>query len=320
MKHLVTGGAGFLGSHMVDLLLGCGDSVVVLDDFSTGHHWEVGTQTRRLGVVRGDVRAPFYYSVDRVWHLACPASPPEYQRDAVGTVRTAVEGTLNALRCAREVGARLLIASTSEVYGDPEPAECPLREGYWGRVNPVGPRSMYDEGKRCAEALAVAWAAQYGTDVRIARIFNTYGPRMEEGDGRMLPNFIGQALRGEPLTVYGDGMQTRSLCYVDDLVGGLVRLMNYETFGTSSPVVNLGNPDERTVLSVADAVRAWYLGATKKEAPEVRFLPALRDDPRRRCPDIRRARERLSWSPSTRFEDGLRKTAAWFRDRMGQKR
>src|SRR3954449_1746025 len=238
---LVTGGAGFLGSHLCEQLLSMGDEVICLDNFFTAQRRNVEhlLDHSRFELVRADVTEPLVIEVDEIYHLACPASPVHYQRNPVRTIRTAVEGTLNMLEAAREAGARVLLASTSEVYGDP--AIHPQEESYWGNVNPIGPRACYDEGKRCAEALAVSYAAQYGVEVRIARIFNTYGPRLQEHDGRVVSNFVAQALKGEPLTVFGTGEQTRSFCYVDELVDGLIRLM--QANGRHEPV-NLGNPVE----------------------------------------------------------------------------
>jgi UDP-glucuronate decarboxylase len=246
--------------------------------------------------------------VDQVYHLACPASPIHYQRNPVRTIRTAVAGTLNVLEAARESNARMLIASTSEVYGDP--AEHPQRESYWGHVNPIGPRACYDEGKRCAESLAVAYRAQYGTEVRIARIFNTYGPRIHENDGRVVSNFVVQALRGEPLTVFGDGRQTRSFCYVSDLVEGFVRLM---ASPHGSDPVNLGNPRETTMLELASMVKELT-----RSRSEIIHAALPKDDPVRRNPDITRAQTLLGgWTPKVKLEDGLAATIDYFRSHLG---
>jgi UDP-glucuronate decarboxylase len=255
--------------------------------------------------VRHDVCDRIILEVDEVYHLACPASPIHYQRNPVRTIRTTVEGTLHMLDLAREVKARLLIASTSEVYGDPHVH--PQVEGYWGNVNPIGPRACYDEGKRCAEALATSYASQYGVDVRIPRIFNTYGPRMHENDGRVVSNFIMQALQGLPLTVYGEGQQTRSFCYVDDLVSGLIALMDSDV---KNPV-NLGNPGEFTIRELAEKV-IELTGARS----ELQKMPLPVDDPTRRRPDISQAQQLLGWSPTVSLDEGLEKTVAYFRERL----
>jgi UDP-glucuronate decarboxylase len=299
MRVLVTGGAGFIGTHLCRSLLDRGDYVICLDNLFTSTRTEIAST--RFEFVRGDVCSPFHIDVDQIFHLACPASPVWYQRNPVRTIQTAVLGTMHALECARNVGARLLIASTSEVYGDP--AVSPQPETYWGNVNPVGVRACYDEGKRCGEAMATSWAAQYGTEVRIARIFNTYGPGMASGDGRLLPNLITQALRGEPITIYGDGSQTRSFCYVSDLVEGLMRLMDLKS--SETPIVNLGNPDERTIASVAEMVRVMLGG-------RVEYRPLPEDDPRQRKPDISKAIELLGWRPVVEFDEGLARTIQWF--------
>jgi UDP-glucuronate decarboxylase len=306
---LVTGGAGFIGSHLCERLLGDGHEVVCMDNLFTGRRANLSGLLGRdnFEFDRHDVNEPFTVEVDHIYHLACPASPIHYQRNPVRTIRTCVQGTLHALELAREVGARLFIASTSEVYGDP--ARHPQTEDYWGHVNPIGPRACYDEGKRCAEALAVSFARQYGVDVRIARIFNTYGPRMHESDGRVVSNFVVQALRGEPITLYGDGSQTRSFCYVDDLVEAAVRLMEVDTDDTP---VNLGNPNETSIREIAALIRA--LAGSRSELIH-RDLPA--DDPARRCPDIGRARALLGWQPEVSLEDGLARTIAYFDARLG---
>jgi UDP-glucuronate decarboxylase len=306
VRVLVTGGAGFLGSHLCERLLALGAEVVCLDDFSTAapHNVDHLADHPRFEVVRADVVEPIRVEADQVFHLACPASPVHYQRDPVRTIRTAVHGTLNALDRAREVGARILIASTSEVYGDPE--QHPQPETYWGNVNPIGPRACYDEGKRCAEALAVSYARQYGVATRIARIFNCYGPRMHEHDGRVVSNFVGQALRGEPLTVYGDGAQTRSFCYVTDMVDALLALMAADA---DPGPINLGNPKEHTIRELAElTLRLTGSRAGIVEGP----LPV--DDPVQRCPDIARARELLGWEPVIALEDGLRDVIGYFRE------
>jgi UDP-glucuronate decarboxylase len=306
---LVTGGAGFLGSHLCERLVSEGNDVVCLDNFFTGTR---GNIEHLLGnphfeVLRHDVQEEMTIEVDQIYHLACPASPVHYQRNPVRTIRTAVGGTLNMLDVARECGARLLIASTSEVYGDP--AMHPQREEYWGNVNPIGPRSCYDEGKRCAEALAVSYASQYNVGVCIARIFNTYGPRLCEGDGRVVSNFVVQALRGQELTVYGDGQQTRSFCYVTDMIEGFVRLMASEH---GWEPVNLGNPRETTMLELAELARRLA-----DSRSEIVFKPLPKDDPIRRMPDITRARRLLGgWEPRVPLEDGLRDVVADFRRRL----
>ncbi|MGW6007954.1 UDP-glucuronic acid decarboxylase family protein [Streptomyces sp. NPDC055210] len=301
---LVTGGAGFIGSHLCERLIDDGNEVICLDNLFTGRR---GNMAKLLGnphfeFERHDVAEPFHAEVDQIYHLACPASPVHYQRNPVRTVRTCVQGTLNALELARETGARLFIASTSEVYGDPEVH--PQQEDYWGHVNPIGIRACYDEGKRCAEALAVSFARQYGVEVRLGRIFNTYGPRMHENDGRVVSNFAVQALREEPLTIYGDGSQTRSFCYVDDLVEAIVRLMAAET---DARPVNLGNPQETTVEQIARQIKR--LAGSRSE---LAFRPLPEDDPTRRRPDISRADTLLGWEPKVDLEDGLRRTIADF--------
>jgi UDP-glucuronate decarboxylase len=303
---LVTGGAGFVGSHLCDRLMAAGNDVVCLDNLFTGARENIDHLLDRhaFEFVRHDVCEPIIVEVDEIYHLACPASPIHYQRNPVRTIRTTVEGTLNMLDLAREVHARLLIASTSEVYGDPQVH--PQVETYWGNVNPIGPRACYDEGKRCAEALAVAYATQYETDVRIARIFNTYGPRMHPNDGRVVSNFIVQALRNEALTVYGRGDQTRSFCYVDDLIAGMVALMASEV---TTPV-NLGNPAEFTVNELANKVVAM---TGSMSLIEYLALPA--DDPVRRRPDIEQARKVLGWEPTISLDEGLQSTIEYFRGR-----
>jgi UDP-glucuronate decarboxylase len=301
----VTGGAGFLGSHLCERLLREGHEVVCLDNFFTGSRKNVEhlLDDHHFELVRHDVVQPIVIEVDQIYHLACPASPVHYQRNPVRTIRTAVQGTLNMLDMAREVRARILIASTSEVYGDPQ--EHPQRETYWGHVNPIGPRACYDEGKRCAEALTISYKQQYGIETRISRIFNTYGPRMHPNDGRVVSNFIVQALRGRDITVYGDGQQTRSFCYVSDLVEAFIRLMSLE----SDPgPTNLGNPRELTVLDLAK-MTIDLTGSTSKLVREP--LPA--DDPVRRKPDISKAEDILKWRPTVPVEEGLRKTIDYFR-------
>lgn len=302
---LVTGGAGFVGSHLCERLLEEGQEVICLDNFFTGkrHNVEHLLKQPHFEVFRHDVTDPITIDVDQIYHLACPASPIHYQRNPVRTIRTAVHGTLNMLEMSREVHARILIASTSEVYGDPQ--EHPQTEQYWGHVNPIGPRACYDEGKRCAEALTVSYARQYRVETRIARIFNTYGPRMHENDGRVVSNFVRQALRGEPITIYGDGSQTRSFCYVDDLVEAFVRFMNLDH---DPGPLNLGNPRESTILELAELV----LSLTGSRS-ELKREPLPVDDPVRRRPDISRAKEILGWGPRIPVEEGLRRTVDYFR-------
>lgn len=312
MRHLVTGGAGFVGSHLVERLLKRGDEVVVLDNLHTGSRdnlveVQVGAGAAPSFFV-GDVCDPFYFEVDQIWALACPASPPRYQRDPVRTLKTCFLGALHALELARELGARMLFASTSEVYGDAE--KSPQSEDYWGNVNPVGVRGCYDNGKRVAETLCADFARRHGVDVRIARIFNTYGPRMARDDGRMIPNFVKQSLAGEPLTVYGDGQQTRSLCYVDDLVDGLAALMDSDGPLKGAPI-NLGNPEERTVLAIADAVTQACRG---EATATIRVMALPEDDPRQRRPSIKRAWDLLRWAPKVHFVDGLQRTVAWWKE------
>jgi UDP-glucuronate decarboxylase len=307
---LVTGGAGFVGSHLCERLLADGHEVVCLDNFFTGTHANVA-QLRdhpRFELFRHDVQQALTMEVDQIFHLACPASPIHYQRNPVRTIRTAVEGTLHLLDVARESGARMLIASTSEVYGDP--AEHPQTESYWGNVNPIGPRACYDEGKRCAEALATAYANQYGVEVRIARIFNTYGPRMHENDGRVVSNFIVQALTGQPLTVFGDGKQTRSFCYVSDLIEGFCRLMSSEH---GAAPVNLGNPRESTMLELATLIKQM-----SGSRSEIVHAPLPKDDPVRRNPNISRAQQLLGgWAPVVPLEKGIAETIAYFKGVVG---
>jgi len=300
-----------VGSHLCERLLADGHEVVCLDNFFTGTHANVAhlREHPRFELFRHDVQEALTMEVDQIFHLACPASPIHYQRNPVRTIRTAVEGTLNLLDVARECGARMLIASTSEVYGDP--AEHPQTESYWGNVNPIGPRACYDEGKRCAEALATSYAIQYGVQVRIARIFNTYGPRMHENDGRVVSNFVVQALSGKPLTIFGDGKQTRSFCFVSDLVEGFVRLMASEH---GCDPVNLGNPRESTMIELATLIR--QMTGSKSE---IVHEPLPKDDPVRRNPDISRAQKLLGgWGPKVPLEEGIAATIAYFRTVVGQ--
>jgi UDP-glucuronate decarboxylase len=305
---LVTGGAGFLGSHLCERLIAEGADVICLDNFFTGRRANVASllDNHAFELVRHDVTEPMTLEVDEIYHLACPASPVHYQRNPVKTIRTGVMGTLHMLDLAREAGAKILIASTSEIYGDPEVH--PQHEEYWGHVNPIGARACYDESKRCAEALAVSYARQYSVEVRIARIFNTYGPRLALDDGRVVSNFIVQTLRGEPLTLYGDGSQTRSFCYVSDMVDGLVRLMGSQL---SAQPINLGNPDEFTMRELAETVRRLCGGRSQLVQ---RALPE--DDPRQRRPDIARAKDALGWQPRVGLEEGLGATIEYFRQRL----
>jgi len=308
---LVTGGAGFLGSHLCDALVGRGHDVLCVDNFYTGDRANILhlLDQPRFELMRHDITFPLYVEVDEIYNLACPASPIHYQTDPVQTTKTCVHGTINMLGLAKRIGATILQASTSEVYGDPEVH--PQPEDYVGHVNPIGPRACYDEGKRCAETLFFDYQREHGLDIRIARIFNTYGPRMHPNDGRVVSNFIVQALKGEPITLYGGGAQTRSFCYVDDLVEGLIRLM--ECPKAADGPVNLGNPDEFTIRALAEKVIAMT-GA--QSGLEDRPLPA--DDPARRCPDITRAKGLLDWRPTIPLDDGLEKTIAYFRGVLGE--
>ncbi|HTH61416.1 MAG TPA: UDP-glucuronic acid decarboxylase family protein [Paraburkholderia sp.] len=303
---LVTGGAGFLGSHLCERLVADGHDVLCVDNFYTGTKRNVAhlLDNANFELMRHDVTFPLYVEVDEIYNLACPASPIHYQFDPVQTTKTSVHGAINMLGLAKRVKAKLLQASTSEVYGDARVH--PQTEDYWGHVNPIGPRSCYDEGKRCAETLCTDYRRQHGLDVRIARIFNTYGPRMHPRDGRVVSNFVMQALAGEPLTVYGDGSQTRSFCYVDDLIDGLIRLMN--AADDPGGPVNLGNPEEISMLDIARRI-AQLSGS----ASEVRFLPLPVDDPWHRKPSIERATRLLGWQPHTPLDDGLRNTIEYFR-------
>jgi UDP-glucuronate decarboxylase len=303
---LVTGGAGFLGSHLCERLLNESDEVICVDNFFTGSRQTISHLLNhpRLEVMRHDITFPLYVEVDRIYNLACPASPVHYQRDPVQTVKTAVHGAINMLGLAKRVKARILQASTSEVYGDPE--EHPQKESYWGRVNPIGPRSCYDEGKRCAETLFFDYHRQHNLGIKVVRIFNTYGPRMHLNDGRVVSNFIVQALKGEDITIYGDGLQTRSFCYVDDMIDGLIRMMNSED-GFCGPV-NLGNTSEATMRELAETI----LRLTKSKSV-LRNKPLPMDDPRQRQPDISLAKAKLGWEPKVTLEEGLKETIAYFR-------
>jgi UDP-glucuronate decarboxylase len=307
MRILVTGGAGFIGSHLIDRLMADGNEVICLDNFYTGRKRNIVKWLNNpdFEMIRHDITEEIRLEVDQIYHLACPASPVHYQYNPIKTVKTNVMGTMNMLGLAKRVKARFLLASTSEVYGDPEIH--PQTEDYRGSVNPIGIRSCYDEGKRIAETLAFDYYRENKVDIRVARIFNTYGPRMLENDGRVVSNFIVQSLRGNPLTVYGEGTQTRSFCYVSDLVDGLMKLMNGDYIGP----VNLGNPDEYTILELAQAVQ----NLVNPDA-QIKFEPLPSDDPRRRRPDITRAKTWLNWEPSIPLQDGLKLAIEDFRDRM----
>ncbi len=310
-RNLITGGAGFLGSHLVDRLMEAGEEVICLDNFYTGRkdnirHW-LGHANFEL--IRHDVTEPIRLEVDRIWHLACPASPVHYQSNPIKTAKTSFLGTYNMLGLARRVGARLLLASTSEVYGDPEVH--PQPESYRGCVNTIGIRSCYDEGKRIAETLCFDYQRMHGTEIRVMRIFNTYGPRMLPDDGRVVSNFIVQALLGQSLTLYGDGSQTRSFCYVDDLIEGMIRLMNGEHTGP----INIGNPGEFTIRQLAERVRDRI-----QPGLELTTQPLPQDDPLQRQPVIDLARELLGWEPKVSLDEGLEPTIAYFRERVREGR
>ena len=307
---LVTGGAGFLGSHLCERLLGEGHEVLCVDNLFTGSRRNIAhlLGNSAFEFIRHDITFPLYVEVDEIYNLACPASPIHYQHDPVQTTKTSVHGSINMLGLAKRLGVKILQASTSEVYGDP--AVHPQTEDYWGHVNPIGPRSCYDEGKRCAETLFFDYHRQLGLTIKVARIFNTYGPRMHPNDGRVVSNFIVQSLLGKPITLFGDGSQTRSFCYVDDTIDGLVRLMNTPDEVTGP--VNIGNPIEISVEQLAEIVCS-RTGA--KVEFERRELPA--DDPRQRQPDIGRARELLQWEPRVPLEQGLERTIDYFRELLG---
>lgn len=307
---LVTGGAGFIGSHLIERLLNQGNDVICLDNFFTGSKDNI---VRLLGhkyleVIRHDITEPILLEADEVYNLACPASPVHYQYNPVKTVKTNVMGTINMLGLAKRTKAKILQASTSEVYGDPEVH--PQKEDYWGHVNPIGIRSCYDEGKRLAETLCMDYHRQNGVRVKIVRIFNTYGPRMAENDGRVVSNFIVQALKNEPITIYGDGSQTRSFCYVDDLVDGFIRMMERTDDDFTGPV-NLGNPGEFTILELAEKI-IELTGSKSK----IKNMPLPSDDPTQRRPDIELAKKMLNWEPTVQLENGLRKTINYFEDRL----
>ncbi|MET0331111.1 MAG: UDP-glucuronic acid decarboxylase family protein [Dyella sp.] len=303
---LVTGGAGFLGSHLCDRLLEQGHDLLCVDNFYTGSKRNIAHLIGHpyFELMRHDVTFPLYVETDRIFNLACPASPVHYQHDPVQTTKTSVHGAINMLGLAKRVGARILQASTSEVYGDPEVH--PQEESYWGRVNPIGIRSCYDEGKRCAETLFFDYHRQHRLDIKVVRIFNTYGPRMHPNDGRVVSNFIVQALRGEDITIYGDGSQTRSFCYVDDLIEAMLRTM--ETGPDFTGPVNIGNPHEHTIRELAEKV----IGLVGGQSTLV-FKPLPSDDPRQRQPDISLAKSTLDWQPKVSIDDGLKETIAYFR-------
>ena len=308
MRVLVTGGAGFLGSHLCEKLLSQGHDVICLDNFFTGSKDNIIhlMDDHRFELIRHDVTEPILLEVDRIYNLACPASPIHYQYNPVKTTKTSVMGVINMLGLAKRVRARILQASTSEVYGDP--SVHPQKEDYWGNVNCIGPRSCYDEGKRVAETLMVDYQRQSKVDIKIIRIFNTYGPRMAENDGRVVSNFIVQALRGEDITIYGEGTQTRSFCYVDDLVAGMMKMMNCEDF--AGPV-NIGNPGEFSMLELANKV-IDFTGSSSRLV----YRPLPKDDPTQRQPDISLAKEKLKWQPEIALDEGLKKTIEYFEGRL----
>lgn len=304
---LVTGGAGFLGSHLCDRLIKRGDEVICVDNFFTGQKENIIhlMGNPKFELIRHDVTLPLYLEIDQIYNLACPASPVHYQHDPVQTTKTSVHGAINMLGLAKRTGARIFQASTSEVYGDPE--QHPQSEDYWGHVNPIGIRSCYDEGKRCAETLFFDYHRQHQVEIKVARIFNTYGPRMHPSDGRVVSNFICQALRGEDITIFGDGLQTRSFCYVDDLVSAFVLLMDSDSHITGP--INLGNPNEFTMLELAEKVLSIVGGSSK-----LVFKDLPQDDPRQRQPDITKAKSLLDWEPSVQLDDGLSETVKYFKN------
>jgi UDP-glucuronate decarboxylase len=306
---LVTGGAGFLGSHLCDRLIEQGQDVLCVDNFYTGTKDNIAALfgSPFFELVRHDITFPLYLEVDSIYNLACPASPRHYQHDPVQTTKTSVHGAINMLGLAKRVGARILQASTSEVYGDP--SVHPQKETYWGNTNPIGLRACYDEGKRCAETLFFDYYRQHRVPIRVARIFNTYGPRMHPNDGRVISNFIMQALRNEPITIYGDGAQTRSFCYVDDMIDGLLSLMDAKPELTGP--INLGNPNEFTIVELAETIIELT-----NSASELSNKPLPGDDPRQRCPDISRARSELNWKPAVQLREGLEPTIAYFETKL----
>ena len=308
---LVTGGAGFLGSHLCERLIAAGRDVLCVDNFFTGSKDNIRhlMGNSRFELMRHDITFPLYVEVDEIYNLACPASPVHYQHDPVQTTKTSVHGAINVLGLAKRLGCKVLQASTSEVYGDP--SVHPQTEDYWGNVNPIGPRSCYDEGKRCAETLFFDYHRQHGIEIKVARIFNTYGPRMHPNDGRVVSNFIVQALKGEPITLFGDGSQTRSFCYVDDLITGFMRLM--DTPAAVTGPINLGNPKEFSIRELAELV----IELTGSRSKLVRN-PLPQDDPKQRQPDITMARQTLRWSPVIELAEGLRSTIAYFERRLSE--
>ncbi|MDO8294629.1 MAG: SDR family oxidoreductase [Gallionella sp.] len=303
---LITGGAGFLGSHLCDRLIKDGNDVLCVDNFFTGSKTNIAHLIGNpyFELMRHDVTFPLYAEIDQIYNLACPASPVHYQFDPVQTTKTSVHGAINMLGLAKRVKARIFQASTSEVYGDP--VMHPQQESYWGNVNPIGPRSCYDEGKRCAETLFFDYYRQHDLSIKVARIFNTYGPRMHPNDGRVVSNFIVQAIRGEDITIYGDGQQTRSFCYVDDMIEGFIRLMGSD--GAITGPVNLGNPGEYTMLELAETILKLAGSGSK-----LVYKPLPQDDPRQRQPDITLAQNTLGWTPRVNLEDGLKETINYFR-------
>jgi UDP-glucuronate decarboxylase len=308
---LVTGGAGFLGSHLCDRLIERGDDVICVDNFFTGSKDNVRHLIGhpRFELIRHDIVHPLYIEAERIFNLACPASPEAYQYNPIKTIKTSTVGMVNIMGLAKRCGARVLHASTSEVYGDP--LVHPQTEEYWGHVNPIGPRSCYDEGKRIAESLMVNYHQEHGTEIRIIRIFNTYGPRMAPDDGRVVSNFIMQALKGQDITVYGDGLQTRSFCYCDDLIAGMMKLMDQDDH--TGPI-NIGNPVENTMLELAEAV----IKVTGSKSKIVHH-PLPKDDPKKRCPDITKARTLLGWEPEVPLAVGLKSTMEWYKNKLDGK-
>lgn len=307
---LITGGAGFIGSHLCDYLIKKGNDVICVDNLFSGSKDNIRHLLSHpcFKFIHHDITDPLFIEVDQIFHLACPASPVHYQYNPIKTIKTNVMGTINMLGLAKRVGARILLSSTSEVYGNPKVH--PQKEEYWGNVNPIGPRSCYDEGKRVAETLMMDYYRQNNVDIRIVRIFNTYGPRMALDDGRVISNFIVQALKGEPITVYGDGAQTRSFCYVSDLIEGLIKAMESDLIGP----VNLGNPNEIKIIELAKTI----LKLTNSKS-EIVFRPLPPDDPIRRCPDITLARKRLNWQPIVPLEEGLKETIRYFDKKLAEK-
>jgi UDP-glucuronate decarboxylase len=307
---LVTGGAGFLGSHLCDRLIEAGDEVICVDNFFTGRKDNIRHLIGhpRFELIRHDIVHPLFVEAEQVYNLACPASPVAYQHNPIKTIKTSTVGVVNIMGLAKRCQARVLHASTSEVYGDP--TVHPQREDYWGNVNPIGPRSCYDEGKRVAESLIMNYHLAHGTEVRIIRIFNTYGPRMDPNDGRVISNFITQALKGEPITIYGDGTQTRSFCYCSDLIEGMIRMMNQDE---ESGPVNLGNPVENTMIELAQEILQQI------DSPsELTYVELPKDDPKQRCPDITKAREVLGWEPVVPLSEGLAQTIEYYRELLAR--